>query len=42
MCPVALSRLAKEINLLKIDWDNPDQNVIDFDPDGTSTFRVID
>jgi len=42
MCPVALSRLAKDINLLKIDWENPDQNVIDFYPDGTPTFRGID
>jgi hypothetical protein len=42
MCPVGLSRLAKEINLLKIDWENPDQNVIDFYPDGTTTFRGID
>jgi hypothetical protein len=42
MCPVAMSRLAKEINLLEIDWENPDQNAIDFYPDGTPTFRGID
>ncbi len=42
MCPVAWSRLAKEINLLKIDWESPDQNVIDFCTDGTPTFRGID
>ena len=42
MCPIAMSRLAKAINLKKIDWDNPNQNVIDFYPDGTPTFRGID
>jgi hypothetical protein len=42
MCPVALSRLAKKINILKIDWEKRDQNVIDFYPDGTPTFRGID
>lgn len=42
LCPVSLSRLARAINELKIDWENPDQNQIDFYPDGTPTFRGKD
>lgn len=42
LCPVSLSRLTRTINELQIDWDNPDQNQIDFYPDGTSTFRGKD
>lgn len=42
ICPVGQSRIAKNINNLKIDWDNPEQNQIDFYPDGTPTFRGID
>jgi len=42
LCPVSLSRLVRTINELAIDWENPDQNQIDFYPDGTPTFRGKD
>jgi hypothetical protein len=42
MCPVGMSRLAKAINLLRVDWENPDENILDYYPDGTPTFRGID
>ncbi len=42
LCPVSLSRLVRTINELEIDWENPDQNQIDFYPDGTPTFRGKD
>lgn len=42
LCPVSLSRLIRTINELQIDWNNPDQNQIDFYPDGTPTFRGKD
>ncbi len=41
-CPVGLGKLARAINELKIDWDNPQENSIDFYPDGTPTFRGLD
>jgi hypothetical protein len=42
ICPIGLGKLARAINALEIDWDNPDQNTIDFYPDGGPTFRGID
>jgi hypothetical protein len=42
LCPVSLSKLVRAINELSVDWENPDQNQIDFYPDGTPTFRGKD
>lgn len=42
MCPVNLSKILRAINELNIDWNNPDENQIDFYPDGTATFRGLD
>ena len=41
-CPVGLGKLARAINELTIDWENPQENEIDFYPDGTPTFRGLD
>jgi len=37
-----MSRLSKAVNLIKADWENPDENIFDFYPDGTPTVRGID
>ncbi len=42
MCPVGLGKIVRAINELEIDWKNPDQNQIDFYPDGAPTFRGLD
>ena len=41
-CPVGLAKVAKAINEMDIDWDNPDQNDFEFYPDGTPMFRGLD
>lgn len=42
LCPVALATICRAINEAEIDWNNPDQNMIEFYPDGTPSFRGID
>jgi hypothetical protein len=42
ICPIGMAKLAKAINALEIDWDNPDQNTLEFYPDGHPSFRGID
>lgn len=42
LCPKAMARLAKNIQELNIDWENPDDNQIEFYSDGTPTFLGID
>lgn len=42
MCPVGLAEILKKINLNPIDWENPDENELEFYPDGTPTFRGLD
>lgn len=42
LCPKALASICRAINELEIDWNNPDQNMIEFYPDGTPTFKGID
>lgn len=42
ICNVGLAKIAKEINILEIDWQNPDQNQIEFYPDGTASFLGLD
>jgi hypothetical protein len=41
-CPIGLSRVAKAINAMEIDWDNPKENEMNFYPDGTPRFLGID
>lgn len=41
-CPIGLMLLARAINNLKIDWDNPKDNEISFYPDGTPRFNGVD
>ena len=41
-CPIGLSRVAKAINAMEIDWDNPKENEMNFYPDGTTRFLGID
>lgn len=42
LCPTGLARILKEINKMEIDWDDPNQNEIEFWPDGTIYFPGID
>lgn len=42
ICPKGMAKIARSINALKIDWDNPDENIIEFYPDGTPTFLGLD
>lgn len=42
VCPVGLASVLKTINTSSINWDDPDENIIDFYPDGTPTFRGVD
>lgn len=42
ICNVGLAKIAKEINKIEIDWENPDQNQIEFYPDGTASFLGLD
>lgn len=42
LCPKGMARLVRECNELTIDWNNPNQNIIEFYPDGTATFLGID
>lgn len=42
LCPVNLSKILRAIQENHIDWNAPDQNEIDFYPDGTPTFRGLD
>jgi len=42
ICNVGMLTLAKEINNLEIDWNNPDHNVIQFYPNNTPKFMGID
>lgn len=41
-CPVGMMRVAKAIKELEIDWANPDQNVLEYYPDGTPRFPGVD
>jgi hypothetical protein len=41
-CPIGLSRVARTINEMTIDWDNPKENEMQFYPDGTPRFMGID
>lgn len=41
-CPIGILTLAKAINALKIDWNNPKDNELSFYPDGTPRFLGID
>lgn len=41
-CPVGLLRLAQSIRNLDIDWNNPDENLLSFYPNGTFRFSGID
>lgn len=41
-CPVGLLALAKAIQGLEVDWDNPEENVLAFYPDGTPRFGGVD
>lgn len=42
VCPVGLLNIAKAINALLIDWDNPSENDLSFYPDGTPRFMGPD
>lgn len=42
MCPVGLAKILKKIQENPIDWSNPNQNEIEFYPDGTPSFRGLD
>jgi hypothetical protein len=42
ICPVGIARIAKAIHSETIDWDDPDQNQIEFYPDGTPKFMGLD
>lgn len=42
VCPVGLLSIAKAINELQIDWDNPSENDLSFYPDGTPRFMGPD
>lgn len=41
-CPSGLLAIAKRINELQIDWDNPNENDLSFYPDGTPRFTGPD
>ena len=40
MCPVGLAKILKAVQENPINWEDPEQNDIEFYPDGTPTFRV--
>ena len=42
MCPVGLAAMLRMINEMPIDWADPEQNQIEFYPDGTPSFRGVD
>lgn len=42
VCPKGLAEVAKAVNKMEIDWDNPDDNKIEFYPDGTPKFLGLD
>lgn len=42
LCPIGLAQLLKAVQENPIDFDNPDENEIEFYPDGTATFVGID
>jgi hypothetical protein len=42
VCPTGLLNIAKAINALEIDWDNPSENALSFYPDGTPRFTGPD
>lgn len=42
ICPFGMAAIAKRIHELKIDWDNPDENVLNFYNDGTPKFQGLD
>lgn len=42
MCPVALAKILKAVQENPINWDDPEQNEIEFYPDGTPSFRGLD
>lgn len=41
-CPIGLLELAKAINALQVDWNDPDENSLSFYPDGTPRFNGVD
>jgi len=42
VCPMGLLAIAKAINAMEIDWDNPSENDLSFYPDGTPRFMGPD
>lgn len=42
MCPVGLAKILKAVQENPIDWSDPNQNEIEFYPDGTPSFRGLD
>lgn len=42
MCPVGLAKILKAVQENPIDWENPQENEIEFYPDGTPSFRGLD
>lgn len=41
-CPVGLLKLARTLNEMTIDWDNPNENLLSFYEDGTPRFTGVD
>ena len=41
-CPIGIGKIARAITALNIDWDNPNQNEVEFYPDGTPKFNGLD
>lgn len=42
MCPIGLAKILKAVQENPINWNDPNQNEIEFYPDGTPTFRGLD
>ena len=42
ICPFGMAEIAKKIQELKIDWENPNENDLQFYSDGTMKFRGLD
>lgn len=42
MCPIGLAKILKAVQDNPINWDDPNQNEIEFYPDGTPSFRGLD
>lgn len=42
MCPFGMRDIAKAINETPIDWNNPDEAVLSFYPDGSPRFEGVD